>query len=83
MEARGILAEPEEIRALGERSGFDRDAFLALATSEDAPDVGHPGGLDREMRRRGMELSGPERVALAEALLFGRDVAGAEDRAGG
>ena len=73
MEARGIPAEPEEMRALAERSGFDGDAFLALATSEDAPDVGHPGGLDREMRRRGMELSGPERVALAEAYLFGRD----------
>jgi hypothetical protein len=73
MEARGIPAEPAEIRELAERSGFDGDAFLALATSEDAPDVGPLSGLDREMRRRDMELTGPERVALAEAYLFGRD----------
>ncbi len=46
----------------------------ALLPSEDAPDVGGPlSGLDRELRRRGMELSEPERVALAEAYLFGRD----------
>jgi hypothetical protein len=68
MEARGIPAEPEEIRALAERSGFDGDAFLALATSEDAPDVGHLSGLAREMG-----LTEPERVALAEAYVFGRD----------
>ena len=46
----------------------------ALLPSEDAPDVGGPlSGLDRELRRRGMELSEPERVALAEAYVFGRD----------
>ncbi len=73
MEARGIPAEPEQMRALAERSGFDGDAFLALATSEDAPDVGPFSGLDREMRHRDMKLSEPERVALAEAYVFGRD----------
>ena len=46
----------------------------ALLPSEDAPDVGGPlSGLDRELRRRGMELSEPERVALAEAYVYGRD----------
>jgi len=83
MEARGMATGPEQIRALGERSGFDGDAFLALATSEDAPDVGPLSGLDREMRRRDMGLSESERVALAEAYVFGRDDAGGEDRAGG
>jgi hypothetical protein len=41
----------------------------ALLPSEDAPDVGGPlsGLVDRELRRRGMGLSEPERVALAEA----------------
>ncbi len=73
MEKRGMLAEPEEIRALAKRSGFDGEKFLALATNEDAPDVGPLSGLDREMRHRDMELSEPERVALAEAYVFGRD----------
>jgi hypothetical protein len=68
MEARGIPAEPEEIRALAERSGFDDGEFLARVASADAPDVGHLSGLDREMA-----LSEPERIALAEAYVFERD----------
>ena len=63
-----MLASAGEIRALAERAGFDGEKFLALATSEDAPDVGPLSGLDREMA-----LSEPERVALAEAYVFGRD----------
>ena len=68
MEARGIPAEPEEMRALAERSGFDGGEFLARVADADAPDVGHLSGLDREMG-----LSEPERIVLAEAYVFGRD----------
>ncbi len=68
MEARGIPAEPEQMRALAERSGFDGDAFLALATSEDAPDVGSLTGLDREMG-----LSEREMDVLAMAYVYEQD----------
>ena len=69
MEARGIPAEPEQMRALAERSGFDGDAFLALATSEDAPDdVGSLTGLDREMG-----LSEREMDVLAMAYAYEQD----------
>ena len=68
MEARGIPAEPGEMRALAERGGFDGDEFLARVASADAPDVGHLSGLDREMA-----LSEPERIALAEAYVFERE----------
>ena len=79
MEARGIPAEPEQMRALAERSGFDGDAFLALATSEDAPDdVGSLTGLDREMG-----LSKRELQTLAVAYVYEEDEIGEMERAGG
>ncbi len=70
MEARGIPAEPEEIRALAERAGFDGEDFLARVASGDGPLLGDLGGLDDEMG-----LSQLERDALAMAYTFEKDLA--------
>ncbi len=68
MEARGIPAEPEEIRALAERSGLDGEKFLARVESEHGPDLGDLGGLVRELG-----LSRREMDVLAMAYAFERD----------
>jgi predicted DNA binding protein len=75
MEKRGMPASAGEIRALAERAGFDGEKFLALATSEDAPDVGPLSGLDKELA-----LTDKEMTALALAYTYGREEA---ERAGG
>ncbi len=68
MQARGIPAEPEAIRALAERSGFDGEKFLARVAHADGPDLGDLGGLVREM-----ELSRREMDVLAMAYAIERD----------
>ncbi len=68
MQARGIPAEPEAIRALAERSGFDGEKFLARVARADGPDLGDLGGLVREMG-----LSRREMDVLAMAYAFERD----------
>ncbi|MDP8951762.1 MAG: hypothetical protein M3N18_05920 [Actinomycetota bacterium] len=69
VEERGIPAEPEEIRALAERSGLDGDRFLARAANPGAPNFGPLSGLDREMG-----LSEPEMSALAYAYAYEKDL---------
>ena len=75
MEARGIPAEPEEMRALAERSGFDGGEFLALATSDSAVDVGPLSGLYTELA-----LAEEEKTTLALAYVFGRDIGDEAER---
>ena len=75
MEARGIPAEPEEMRALAERSGFDGGEFLALATSDSTVDIGPLSGLDTELA-----LAEEEMTALALAYVFGRDIGDEAER---
>ena len=70
MEARGIPAEPDRVKALAERAGFDGEDFLARVASGSGPDLGDLGGLDREMG-----LSQLERDALAMAYTFEKDLA--------
>ena len=69
MEARGIPAEPEEVRALAERSGIDAEKFLALATSAPLTDVGPLDRLADELRP-----NGEQKLALAMAYAYDRDV---------
>lgn len=68
MELRGIPAEPEAIKALAERSGFDGDKFLARVASAEGPDLGDLGGLAREM-----DLSRREMKGLASAYAYEKD----------
>ena len=68
MEARGIPAEPNRVKALAERAGFDGEDFLARVASGDGPDLGDLGGLVREIG-----LSRREMDALAMAYAFERD----------
>jgi hypothetical protein len=67
MEARGIPAEPDRVKALAERAGFDGEDFLARVAGGVGPDL---GDLDGEMG-----LSRRERDALATAYTFEKDLA--------
>ena len=68
MEARGIPAEPAEVRALGERAGFDGEQFRALATTDPGVDLGGPlNGLADELG-----LAAEEKSRLAWAYVYGR-----------
>ena len=50
MRSRGIEPTPENIRALGERSGLDADVLLANARGDRSDDLlGGLSGLDREL----------------------------------
>jgi hypothetical protein len=74
MEARGIPAEPEEIRALAERSGLDGEEVLGATTRDIAEEMGGAeargllGGLAGELG-----LSKRETLALAAAFVFEDD----------
>ena len=65
MEARGIdAAEPEQVKALAERSGLDGEGLLANFRSERGPDLGELGGLAEELALTGREMTD---VAMAYA----------------
>ena len=68
MAARGMATGPEEVGALGERSGLDGEALLALTQSDSAPAVGPLNGLAGELG-----LSGEEKMDVAFAYLYGRE----------
>ena len=68
MEVRGIPAEPEQMRALAERAGFDGERFMARLTDEPRADLGPLNGLLREL-----ELTEQERKDLAVAYVFETD----------
>ncbi len=70
MEVRGIPAEPEQMRALAERAGFDGERFMARLTGEPRADLGPLNGLDRELG-----LSEQERKDLACAYVYETDPA--------
>ncbi len=71
MEVRGIPAEPEQMRALAERAGFDGERFMARLTDEPRADLRGPlNGLLREL-----ELTEQERKDLAMAYVFETDPA--------
>ena len=78
MEARGIPAEPEQMKSLFDRSGLDGEKLLARVADVDVPDLGPLTGLDREMG-----LSKRELQTLAVAYVYEEDEIGEMERAGG
>jgi len=65
MEARGIPAEPQAIRALAERCGHDGGRFLARVADGSGPDLGDLGALAVELGLSEREMTG---LALAYAF---------------
>ncbi len=71
MAARGIPAEPGQMKTLFDRSGLDGEKYLAHAAGEEVAELGPLTGLDREMG-----LSDKEAQTLAVAYVYEQDEIG-------
>jgi hypothetical protein len=65
MESRGISPEPEEVRALAERSGLDPQRLLARMADERRVGTGHLDVLADELA-----LTEPERERMSLAFAY-------------